>query len=154
MELTIIIILTILGVVLIFAEILLLPGLTVAAVFSVCSFIAAIIMTFVNYGLTAAMWLFVGSVVLSVASIMLCVRRKSLKSITLNDIVGSTVENNISLTLNKGDKVYTYTRLAPMGSIISVNGEIFEAKSISGFIDQKSLVEIVDFENGIAIVRN
>jgi membrane-bound ClpP family serine protease len=44
------------------------------------------------------------------------------------------------------------SRLSPMGKV-EVNGKTFEAKSADVFIDQRSKVEVVGFDNFTLIVR-
>ncbi|MFI3267923.1 MAG: NfeD family protein [Rikenellaceae bacterium] len=153
MEIAIITFLLILGLILIVAEILIIPGITVAAFMSLASFATAIVMVFKNYGLNMALVVLSLSIVLSIVVIIVCLQRKALKKITLDTKIDSTIENKISSSITLGETVKTQTRLAPMGSIITTKGEIFEAKSISGYVSENITVEVVDIENGIAIVK-
>lgn len=153
MELFIIILFIILGLLLIVAEILLLPGVTVAGFLSILSFTTSLILAYLNYG-TVASFIVVGvSLCLSIITVLLCLRKNSLKSMSLNTVVGASVENNIHSVLKAGDTVTTYTRLAPMGNIITETGEIFEGKSLDGYIEAKRSVNIINIENNIAIVK-
>ena len=52
-----------------------------------------------------------------------------------------------------GDRGTTLTRLAPMGKIL-VNEMVREAKSIEGFIDEHSDIEVVAIEGTRISVKN
>jgi membrane-bound ClpP family serine protease len=64
----------------------------------------------------------------------------------LNTKVKGTVdESNISDSIKSGDKGEAATRLAPMGKIL-INGQVREAKSIEGYVDEHTAIEIVSVE--------
>ena len=51
-----------------------------------------------------------------------------------------------------GDRGRALSRLAPMGKV-EFGGRIFEAKSLDAYIDVRSEVEVVGFENFDVIVK-
>jgi len=51
-----------------------------------------------------------------------------------------------------GDRGVAVSRLAPMGKV-EIGGRIYEAKSTDVYIDQRSTVEVVGFENFNVVVR-
>ena len=55
-------------------------------------------------------------------------------------------------SLNIGDRDIKFSRLSPMGKV-SINGVVYEAKSVDIYIDPKSDVEVVGFENFSVIVK-
>ena len=55
-------------------------------------------------------------------------------------------------SLHVGDRGTAVSRLAPMGKI-EIAGRNYEAKSVDTYIDQRSPVEVVGFENFTVIVR-
>ena len=153
MDILIIALLVLLGLILIVAEILLLPGLTVAAIGSVASLLGAIYLCYVNYGLVASAILLLCTVVAVVITLVYSLRSKSLKKISLEEnIVGKSSENaDVSIAL--GSEGITTTRLAPMGNV-SIDGMTFEAKSVDGYIDARMPIKVMGFENSIVIVSN
>ena len=54
--------------------------------------------------------------------------------------------------LQVGDRGVTLSRLSPMGKV-EIGGRIYEAKSTDVYIDQRSTVEVVGFENFNVVVR-
>ena len=54
--------------------------------------------------------------------------------------------------LRIGQHGVTLSRLSPMGKV-EIDGRIFEAKAISEYVDQKSKVEVIGFENFNVIVK-
>jgi len=54
--------------------------------------------------------------------------------------------------LHIGDRGTTLSRLSPMGKV-EIGGRIYEAKSTDVYIDQRSTVEVVGFENFNVVVR-
>ena len=103
------------GILLMFVEFLLVPGVGVAGVFSLLSLGAACWYTFYCIGYSAGWW--VTSVVLALLLVFLFVilRTKTWKKLELNTDVTSKV-NTASSQLHVGDNGVTLTRLAPIGT--------------------------------------
>ena len=57
-----------------------------------------------------------------------------------------------SNSVNIGDRGVCVSRLSPMGKV-NIAGKIYEAKSVDSYIDQRSEVEVVGFENFAVIVK-
>lgn len=152
MQILILILLIIIGVLLIAAEILVLPGITVAAIGAAGSFIAAVMVAFYFYSLESALWVLLLSVLLSVATIVLCLRRKSLKKLSLETNIDSVAQQSADTMTVIGAHGVAITRLAPMG-VALIDGSTIEAKSIEGYIPEKSKIEVVRFENSVVVVK-
>ena len=103
------------GILLMFVEFLLVPGVGVAGVFSLLSLGAACWYTFYCIGYSAGWW--VTSVVLALLLVFLFIilRTKTWKELELNTDVTSKV-NTASSQLHVGDNGVTLTRLAPIGT--------------------------------------
>ena len=76
MELFIIILLIVIGLFLVVAEVLLLPGLTVAAIGALAAFVVSVIMTYNNFGLAASFWVLFGTIILAIVTLLLSLRAK------------------------------------------------------------------------------
>ncbi len=151
MELFIIIFLVVLGLCLLVAEILFIPGITVALTGAIVSFIAAVLLAYYNFGFSCAMWVIGASVVLSVVTVLLCMRRKMLKKISLHESITSSVSRNAEEIVPLGAEGIAQTRLAPMGTVL-VNGNILESKTYDGYLEAKTRVKVVGFEDSVVIV--
>lgn len=51
-----------------------------------------------------------------------------------------------------GDRGLTLSRLSPMGKV-EIGGRSFEAKSLGTYVDPRTEVEVVGFENASVIVK-
>jgi membrane-bound ClpP family serine protease len=83
---------------------------------------------------------------LSVFVIAMSLRARTWSRLMLNTNVKGTVDHDITEEqIKAGDRGTTLTRLAPMGKI-KVNGIVREAKSLEGYIDEHSNIEVVVIE--------
>lgn len=148
-----IIIIILIGMILLLAEFLLLPGVTVAGIISFCAYVYGIYKAFVLYGNMGGFIVMGISVLTAVIIILICLRTKSWQRFALrNKVEGSSQELPQEQDVKIGDKGTTLTRLAPMGKVF-INGNYFEAKSIDSFIDEKKEIEVIGFENFSILVK-
>ena len=140
-----IITLILVGIVLMMAEILLIPGVGVAGILGLLSMGGSCWYAFYEFGnLTGGIVTGVTTVVL-VAFAIVVLRAKTWKRMTLNTKIESKA-NQISIELRVRDKGKTVTRLAPMGSV-RFGDEIVEVKALEGMIDPNVEVEICMIED-------
>lgn len=148
-----IITLIVLGVLLLVAEIILLPGLTISGIAGVVSFGAAIYLGFTDFGTTGGILTIVAIVLTSILAIVLSLRAKTWQRLSLKENIESTSYEKITDKVAIGTRGKSITRLAPMGNV-QIDGERYEAKSLGDvYIDQKSNVEVVGYENFNLIVK-
>ena len=141
-----IITLILVGIVLMIAEILLIPGVGVAGILGLLSMGGSCWYAFYEYGnLTGGIVAGVTAVVLVVFAVVV-LRAKTWKRMTLNTTIESKV-NQLTVELSVSDKGCTITRLAPMGSV-RFGDEIVEVKALEGMIDPNVEVEICMIEDG------
>lgn len=141
-----IITLILVGIVLMIAEILLVPGIGVAGILGLLSMGGSCWYAFYEFGnLTGGIVTGVTAVVL-VAFAVVVLRAKTWKRMTLNTTIESKV-NQLTVELSVSDKGRTVTRLAPMGSA-RFGDEIVEVKALEGMIDPNVDVEICMIEDG------
>ena len=141
-----IIALMLVGIVLIIAEILLVPGIGVAGVLGLLSMGGSCWYAFYEFGnITGAIVTAVTTLVL-VAFAVIVLRAQTWKKMTLNTKIESKV-NNMPIELRVADRGRTVTRLAPMGSVRFGN-EVVEVKALEGMIDPDIDVEICLMEEG------
>lgn len=152
MNLFIIVILVLLGVLLVVAEILILPGLSIAALGAAASFIAALTISYNTVGATFAGLVFLGAFTLTIIALAFSLRAKTLKKISLSHTIDSSVGDDISRDIPIGKEGVTTTRLAPMGSV-EIDGKLYQGRSRSELIPPKSIVKVLSIEDNILIVE-
>lgn len=152
MDIFIIIFLVLLGVLLVVAEILILPGLSIAALGSAVSFIAALTISYNTMGATFAGLIFLGAFTLTIIALAFSLRAKTLKMISLKQTIDSSIGDDISKDVAIGDMGTTLTRLAPMGSV-EINNQQYQGRSRSELIPPKSSVKVLAIEDNILVVE-
>ena len=139
------------GIVLMIAEILLIPGIGVAGILGLLSMGGSCWYAFYEFGnVTGGIVTGVTAVVL-VAFAVIVLRAKTWKRMALNTTIESKV-NKVSIEFHVGDKGKTSTRLAPMGSA-RFGDELVEVKALEGMIDPNVEVEICMIEDEKIYVR-
>ena len=134
------------GIILFVIEFLLVPGITVAGIGGLILTVLGVYKAFNDFGTTTGAWFLIGTLLLSVFVIAFSLRAKTWRKLMLKTNNDSTVDTDITEDqLKVGDRGETITRLAPMGKI-KVNDYVREAKSIDGYIDEHSPVEVVSVE--------
>ena len=138
-----IIILIVLGILLFVIEFLLVPGITIAGVGGLVLTVLGVYKAFEDYGPETGAWFLIGTLLLSVFVIAFSLRARTWRRFMLNTNVEGTVdESTWSEGIKPGDVGEAMTRLNPIGKIM-INDAVREAKSIEGYIDAHSKVEIV-----------
>ncbi len=141
-----IIILILLGILLFVIEFLLVPGITVAGIAGLVLTVLGVYKAFTDYGTNTGVWFLIGTILISLIVIVFSLRARTWKRLMLKTNIEGTVDSNITAEQIKvGDKGVTMTRLAPMGKI-NVNDIVREAKSVEGYIDEHSPVEVVSIK--------
>lgn len=152
MDILIIIILLIVGILFLFAEIFLIPGLSLAGI---C---AGGCMIFANYYAfcTLGVWAFVITLLTTIgaatAVFIWFMRSKTLDKLALNKEIESSVKQPETDFVQIGDKGITITRLTQIGNA-DFNGHVVEVKSAGEFIDEKCPIVVKRITNGIIIVE-
>jgi membrane-bound ClpP family serine protease len=148
-----IITLLILGAILLVAELVLLPGLSVAGIGALISYGVAIYLGFENYGTNGGLIVIGAVVVLSVAMIAISMRARTWRKLALHSEIDGVSQERPEEHVKIGAKGQTVTRLAPMGKV-TVDGKTYEAKSLGDkFLDPDKDVEVVGYENFNIVVK-
>ncbi len=147
-----IIALVLIGVLLLVAELVLLPGISVAGVGALLAFGVAIFYAFFEYGVLWGVVTLTITVVLAVIAVFVSLRSNTWQRLSLKTTIDSAStpipqQNNIRM----GQVGITLTRLAPMGKV-RIGEVTVEAKAVDDFIDPKQPVEVIGFDNTVVIV--
>lgn len=153
MELFFIVVLILFGLLFLVAELVLLPGVSIGAVLSLVCFGSSIYMAFRDFGVWTGVLVTLGIVVLSIVAVFLSLRAKTWQRFSLKQKVASSsqclpAQENVRI----GDRGVTLSRLSPMGKV-EIGGRVFEAKSMGAYVDPRTPVEVVGFENFSVIVK-
>lgn len=143
--------LIIIGLLLLFAEILLIPGVGVAGILGLLSLGGSCFYAFNQMGSTAGAIVTAVNVLLVVALSIYVLRAKTWKRLTLDTNINSKAVPS-DLDVEVGDRGVTITRLAPTGSA-RFSGLIVEVKALEGLLDPGVDVEVVLIEEGKIYVR-
>lgn len=137
--------LILIGLVLIFAEILIIPGVGVAGILGLLSMGGSCYYAFYEFGSTT------GGIVTGVNGLLLLLltiyvlRAKTWKRFTLDTNIDSKAVSSDQV-LSVGDRGKTVTRLSPMGAV-RVGDNVIEVKALEGMIDPGVEVEVVLIED-------
>ncbi len=145
--------LILLGILLLLVEFLIIPGVTIAGIGGFLLIAGGIFTAYRKYGtkfgnITLAITVLVLIIIFSFA-----LRARTWKKIALDTKINSSVDNiKKEGKFAVGERGKTVTRLAPIGKAM-FNNKIVEAKSLSGYIDENTEVEIIKVQNTNVIVK-
>ena len=142
--------LIIIGLLLLFAEILLIPGVGFAGILGLVSLGGSCFYAFNQMGSTVGAIVTAVNVALVVGLSIYVLRAKTWKRLSLDTNIDSKAVADTGLAV--GDRGVTVSRLAPMGSV-RFDTELVEVKALEGFVDPEVEVEIVLMEEGKIYVK-
>lgn len=144
--------LILLGLLFLFVELLLLPGVSVGALLALICYGSAIYLAFTHFGMTVGLIIIAIILLLSLVAVIYSLRAKTWQRLSLKEQVTSSSMPSPAEVLQPGMQGVAISRLAPMGKV-NINGALYEAKSTDVYIDARSTVEVVGFENFNVIVK-
>ena len=148
-----IILLIVLGLLFLVAELVLLPGVSIGALLALVCYGSSVYLAFRDFGPVTGTVVILVILVLSVIATVVSLRAKTWQRFSLKqEIRSSSMPVIPAEELQVGDRGVTLSRLSPMGKV-EIGGRIYEAKSTDVYIDQRSTVEVVGFENFNVVVR-
>ena len=148
----VILLLILLAILFLVAELVLLPGLSVAGVLSLICGGSAIYRAFTDFGWEAGVVVTLIELVLALATIVFSLRAKTWQRFALKQQVDSSAGSKVEHEVRVGACGRALSRLSPMGSV-EIDGKIYEAKLLSGYADPQTPVEVVGFENTSVIEK-
>ena len=147
-----IILLIFFGLLFLIAELVLLPGISIGALLSLVCYGSSVYLAFRDYdSLTGC--IVVGAIlVLSLVAVIVSLRAKTWQRFSLEQKIPASSMPEPEKELQLGARGKSVSRLSPMGKV-EIDGRTYEAKSQDVYIDPRSEVEVVGFENFNVIVR-
>ncbi|MDR2886207.1 MAG: NfeD family protein [Rikenellaceae bacterium] len=135
------------------AELILIPGISVAGIGALLADGVAIWIAFARYGTQGGLIAIGVIVMLSAVAVAIALRSKTWDRLSLKNNIDSTSQVfPESENVKVGERGVTVTRLAPMGKV-RIGNETYEAKSIDSYVDENSPIEVTGFENFNVIVK-
>lgn len=142
---TLIVILLLVGFTLLLLEMLVIPGITVAAILGFVAIALAVWGAFASYGSTAGYITLAVSMVGSVIFLIIALKAKTWNRFSLKSSIDGKVNVISETAVRIGDPCKTVSRLAPSGTAM-INGEYYEVHTIGEFIDPGSEIVVVKVE--------
>lgn len=147
-----IVLLILFGVLFLVAELLLITGSIIGALLAMICYGSAIYLAFVQHGTTTGIIVVAAIALVSLLATIISLRAKTWRKISLHQELESSSMPQPEHKLKIGDQGVALSRLAPTGKV-EIGGGVFEARSVDVFVDQRSEVEVVGFENFTVIVK-
>lgn len=141
MTLTLIILFILVGFLLVWLELFVVPGITVAGIGGLVLVLGGLFFAYTHCGHATGHIVLLSTLVALVVMLGISFSGKTWKKTALETTVEGVVDGIDSSLIKIGDHGKTISRLAPMGKIL-VNGQIIEAKYKLGFIDENEDVVI------------
>lgn len=145
--------LVVVGILLLVAEIVLLPGTTVAGFFSLLAFVGAAWTGFSHYGTAGGLIVSAAIAVLAAVAVYYSLKAKTWQRFALERKIDGVSLPDPSTTVKVGDRGVTVTRLAPMGRV-RIGDETYEAKTPDAYVDPRREVEVTGFDNSCVVVKS
>ena len=147
-----IVLLILFGVLFLVAELLLITGSVIGTLLAMVCYSSAIYLPFAQHGTTTGIIVVAAIALVSLLATIISLRAKTWRKISLHQELESSSMPQPEQKLKIGDQGVALSRLAPTGKV-EIGGGVFEARSVDVFVDQRSEVEVVGFENFTVIVK-
>ncbi len=148
-----IVFLVVLGLFFLVAELIFLPGVTLGVILSLVGYAAAIFLGFTRFGMVGGCVVLAIVITLSLIATLISLRARTWQRFALNDKVEGQSMETPALQVKVGDRGMAISRLSPMGKV-NIAGKEYEAKSLDSYIDQRTAIEVIGFENFTIIVKS
>ena len=145
--------LVLLGLFFLVAELVFLPGAALGVILSLASYAAATYFAFVRIGMVGGFITLGIILLLSLIATIISLRAKTWQRFALKNKVEGQSMQTPAEEVKIGDCGVTISRLSPMGKVL-IGGKEYEAKSAEAYIDQRTEVTVIGFENFTIIVKS
>lgn len=151
-DLLTIVILMLASLLLLLAELFLIPGTSIAALISIACVAGAVYFAFTGFGVVGGLITLLIAIIGSVLSIWWFMRSKTLERLSLKENISSTLDRGVASQIHVGDVGIATTRLALIGNA-EFNGEVIEVKSANEFIAANTPIVVYRIADGVIIVK-
>lgn len=141
-----------LGIVLIVAEVIFVPGTTVVGVLGFLCMGYGVYQTYVVYDKTTGTLVLIGSLVAATAFLVWSFRNRSWERFSLKSTMEGKVNDENRLVLKVGDKGTAISSLRPIGKA-EFEGHEIEVRSNGGYVNENVEIEVLRIEDGKVFVK-
>ena len=150
MNICFIVALVFLGLVLILAEIFLIPGVGIAGLLGVASLVGSSVYAFMEVSNTVGLIISAVNVALLIALTVYALRAKTWEKATLETNIDAKATADVAVAV--GDEGKTSTRLSPVGQAV-IGSKTLEVKAAEGMIDPNVEVVVVMIDDNKVYVK-
>lgn len=145
--------LLLLGIALILAEVLFVPGTTIVGILGLISAIVGVYLGFQYFGTEIGWWILGGTSIAFTISLYLGFKGGTWDKFSLKDTSLGKVNEGYSSQLKEADKGLTLSTLRPIGKA-EFNDKVYEVRSYGNYIDSDVKIEIVKIEGNKIFVKS
>ncbi len=141
------------GLLLLGAELIIIPGFGIAGILGIASIVASCWIAFAQIGPTAGIIVILVNMVLVVATTILMLRSKTWKKLSLKTNIDSKVDSAPQEKgIDVGNRGVAVTRLAPAGKV-QIGETVLEAFTRDSLVEPGKEVEVVEMEGNKVFVK-
>lgn len=144
--------LIIVGVLLVIAEVLFVPGTTLVGILGLLAMVFGIYLSYEYFGQSTGIWVTAGSSVLFIIAVVYGFKSKTWEKFSLKGTMDSKVNEGLTAALREGDTGITSSVLRPIGKAEFADKE-YEVKSYGEYIESGTEIKIVKIEMNNIIVE-
>lgn len=145
-------ILILVGLIFLLLEVLVIPGITVAAIVGSGLVIIGIWQAYAAYGAFTGTIVLISTIAVTAIMLFIALRSKTWKKMSLNTTIDGKVNEISDLKLATGDKGIAISRLAPAGTA-KFGDALVEVSSYGEFIDNGTHIEIIALEDNKIYIK-
>ena len=140
-----IIVLILIGLLLIIAELIFVPGTTFVGVLGLLCTIVGIFLVYGDYGNTAGHWTVAGTGIITIAAIVYSFQSRSWDKFSLKSSINSRVNDQNEIDFEVGERGQTLSDLKPFGKA-DLKGKVYEVRSKGEWIGAGQTVQIIKID--------
>lgn len=140
------------GIFLVVAEIIFIPGIFIAGSIGVGLSIYGVYLSYDYWGDEIGVIVLIASVIANILALVLALRGKSWERFSLKQTHNSRVNEQYDYNLQVGDKGVTTSSLKPIGKAL-FNDNIIEVRSNGNFVNENIEIKILSLESRKIIVE-
>ena len=140
------------GIFLVVAEVIFIPGIFIAGSIGVGLSIYGVFLSYDYFGPDTGVIVMITAIIGNVLALTLALRGKSWERFSLKQTHNSRVNDQYDYNLQAGDEGITISSLKPIGKAL-FNDKIIEVRSMGNFVNEETKVKILKIESGKIIVE-
>ncbi len=141
MEWITIITLILIGIFLVIAEILFIPGIFFVGIIGVLCSLYGVYLSYDYFDSQTGTMVLIGTTILNILALVISFRGKTWRRFSLRESHDAKVNEDLSIDLKVGDRGTTVSTLKPIGKAI-FNEKVIEVRSKGNYIDENVEIEI------------